>query len=250
VRRALVLVITLLGGGALAHVGPSKDDNNRYLKLTPSADRVRFAYTVFFGEVPGLQTRPSIDADRDGTISEAEAQAFGNELAGEVAAALDVSVDGQQQKLQWGEIVVGMGSPAVRAGSFSIDMIAQLCLAPGPKHHLLIRDRFKLTRPGESEVKIEGGAGIKIVTAKIGGAVDQNHQFKFVGPGGPLSDDGIDFAFEVAANAPQPSQACAAPSGHSTPEQDRSLPAGLVVGAAAVLAFILAIIVTLVRKKR
>ena len=42
---ALVLAITLVGlrGPAAAHVAPSVDDNNRYIKVTPAADRVRIA---------------------------------------------------------------------------------------------------------------------------------------------------------------------------------------------------------------
>jgi hypothetical protein len=250
VRRALVLMITLVAGLAVAHVGPSKDDNNRYLKLTPHRDRVRFAYTVFFGEIPGLQTRPSIDTDRDGTISETEAQAFGNKVAAEVAAGLDVSVDGKQLKLQWAEVVVGMGSPSTRAGSFSIDMITQLCLEPDAKHHLLVRDRFKLTRPGETEVKIEDGPGIKLGTVKVGAIADAHHQFKFVGPGGPLMDDGIDLAFEVTDKAPAASSACTAPTGAPPGDDQRSLPTGLVIGAAAIIAFVLAAIVTWVRRKK
>jgi hypothetical protein len=251
VRRGLVLVITLaLAGKALAHVGPSKDDNNRYLKLSPFGDRVRFAYTVFFGEVPGLQTRPSIDTDHDGVISEAEAQAFGNKVAAEVVAALDVSVDGTQQKLRWAEVVVGMGSPSVRAGSFSIDMITQLCLSTGAQHHLLIRDRFRLLRPGETEVKIEDGQGIHITTAKVGALADVGRQWKLVGPAGPLADDGIDLAFEVTDKAPPASSACTPPGPQIAFSETRSIPTGVVVGAAAVLAFIAAVIVTLVRRKK
>ena len=42
-----VVAITLLS----AHVAPSVDDNNRYLKVTPLHDGIRLAYTVFFGEI-------------------------------------------------------------------------------------------------------------------------------------------------------------------------------------------------------
>src|SRR6185369_12131192 len=56
-RRAMAPVIVLgfglgfgLAGRAAAHVAPSVGDNNRYLKLTPLGDRVRLAYTVFYGD--------------------------------------------------------------------------------------------------------------------------------------------------------------------------------------------------------
>ncbi|MEO8704307.1 MAG: hypothetical protein ABI867_29910 [Kofleriaceae bacterium] len=250
-RRALVAAITLVGGAASAHVAPSVDDNNRYLKLTPQADRVRLAYTVFFGEVPGGQMRPSLDTDRDGLISDAEAAVFGKKLAAEVAAGLDVSVDHVQHRLAWAEVIVGTGSPTVTAGSFSVDMIAYFCLASiGGHHEVLVRDRFRLPRPGETEVKIDDGIGIKITTARVGPADDPTHDYKFVGPGGPLSDDGIELAFDVADGAPRGTGACASVAAAPAEPVKRKLSTGLVVGVAAVLGFVLAAIVAIVRRRR
>ena len=69
-QRVIVLAITwvvtclgFLGPTADAHVAPSVDDNNRYLKVTPSADRLRIAYTVFFGENQGRQMRAGLDTN-------------------------------------------------------------------------------------------------------------------------------------------------------------------------------------------
>src|SRR3954471_21274401 len=112
----------------MAHVAPSADDNNRYLKLTPLGDRVRLAYTVFFGDVPGANERPSIDSDHDGQINVAEANAFGAKLAAEVGARLDLDIDGHRQPIHWAIIDVGMGIPDVHAGAFSVDLVAWLCL--------------------------------------------------------------------------------------------------------------------------
>lgn len=198
----LVLAVTL-AGTAEAHVAPSVDDNNRYIKLTPAADRVRVAYTVFFGEVPGAQTRPSIDANHDGQISEAEAQAFGVKLATEVGASLELTVDGATQPVAWSTVAVGMGTPQVAAGSFSVDMIAWACLPTvRGKHAVLLRDRFRVPRPGETEVKVEDGPGIAITHTHVGSAADPGHDYRFAGPGGPLTDDGLDLAFTASETAP------------------------------------------------
>jgi len=199
----LVLAVTLATATANAHVAPSVDDNNRYIKVTPAADRVRVAYTVFFGEVPGAQTRPSIDANHDGQISEAEGQAFGVKLAGEVGASLELTIDGTTQPVAWSTVAVGMGSPQVAAGSFSIDMIAWACLpSVRGKHTLLLRDRFRVPRPGETEIKVEDGPGITIGHTHIGAAADPGHDYRFAGPGGPLMDDGLDLAFTAGDAAP------------------------------------------------
>jgi len=247
-RALLVLAITVVvAAQASAHVAPSVDENNRYLKLTPLGDRVRLAYTVFFGEVPGAQLRPSIDADHDGLISESEAQTFGTKLAAEVAAALDVSVDAGKHDIVWAEVSVGMGSPTVRGGSFSIDLITYLCLpAARGRHAVLMRDRFQLPRPGETEVLVEDSPGVAVDHARIGPIEDPGHDYRFVGAGGPLADAGLDLVFTASDRAPLGDASC----NTSGPQAQRGVPTSLVVGAAAVLGFVLAAIVAFVRRGR
>src|SRR5512132_3970712 len=89
------VALALGSAPARAHVAPSAGDNNRYIKLTPLPDRVRLAYTIFYGETPGRELRARLDANRDGAIDDAESRAFGDRIARELAAALDVVVDGQ-----------------------------------------------------------------------------------------------------------------------------------------------------------
>ena len=232
----LVLAITFASVSLEAHVAPSVDDNNRYLKVTPAADQVRVAYTVFFGEVPGAQTRPSIDANHDGQISEAEGQAFGTKLAGEVAASLELTLDGTTQPVTWSTVAVGMGSPQVTAGTFSIDMIAWACL-PSVRgaHTLALRDRFRVPHPGETEVKVEDGPGITITHTRIGTISDPAHDYRFAGPGGPLMDDGLDLAFTASDTAPLTGGSCAGAAARTKP-----VPRGLVIGIAIALAALLA----------
>lgn len=243
----LVLGVTFAAATAAAHVAPSVDDNNRYIKLTPAADRVRVAYTVFFGEVPGAQTRPSIDANHDGQISEEEGQGFGVKLAGEVSASLELTIDGTTQPVAWSTVAVGMGSSQVAAGAFSIDMIAWACL-PSVRgtHTLLLRDRFRIPRPGETEVKIEDGPGISIQHTHVGAAADPSHDYRFAGPGGPLMDDGLDLAFSASDAAPITSDGTctAAASGK------RGVSKPLVIGIAIVLSALLAGVFVVVQKKR
>jgi hypothetical protein len=219
-QRVIVLAITCLLGSADAHVAPSVDDNNRYLKLTPAADRIRLAYTVFFGEVPGRQMRPSLDVNKDSVLSEDEGQAFASKLSREVADGIELTVDGSTQPVRWSTVAVGFGSPDIAAGSFSIDMIAYVCLSGESRHTVLLRDRFRVPKPGETEVKVEDAVGITIEHARVGPFDDPSHDYKLVGPGGPLMDDGLDVAFLVTDKAPRGDQACAAsgaPAGSSSP---------------------------------
>lgn len=201
VRRIVlaVVAITLLSG----HVAPSVDDNNRYLKLTPLGDRVRLAYTVLYGEVPGAGERRGIDHNGDGTIDDGEAHTFASQIASQVAEALEAEVDGHVEPVRWDTVDITMGSPAVTAGTFSIDLVAYLCLPVARGHHrVVVRDRFRLHRPGETEARVEDSRGVTIAHARIGQAEDPSYLYRFVGPGGPLSDDGLDLEFTAGERAP------------------------------------------------
>ena len=150
---AIVLAIAVALGGAAparAHVAPAVSGNNRYLKLTALGDRLRLAYTVFYGEAPGATLRRAIDRNHDGTIDDRETQAFGERIARDVARALIIAVDHIPQPVAWSQVVVGLGTPSATAGAFSIDLVAWLCLSsPRGKHAVLLRDAYPLDRPGK-----------------------------------------------------------------------------------------------------
>ncbi|MBA3394952.1 MAG: hypothetical protein H0T89_20060 [Deltaproteobacteria bacterium] len=245
-RRVLVLAITLATVGAAAHVAPSVDDNNRYLKLTPLGDRVRLAYTVFFGEVPGAQARRSIDSDRNGSISDAEGAVFGNRVAAEVAAALEITVDQQRHPVAWHLVSVGMGTPQTTGGSFSIDMVTYLCFRSARgRHEVRLRDRFRIPKPGETEIRIEDSPGITIDRARLGDIADPTHEFKLVGPSGPLADPGLEVVMTASDQAAVASDAIC-----SAAPATRGLPTLAVIGAAAVLGAMLAAATMVVLRRR
>ncbi len=235
---ACVVAVTVLSG----HVSPSVDDNNRYLKVTPLGDGFRLAYTVFFGEIPGASERRSIDTNRDGRIDDAEAQRFADNVGAQVAAAVDVEIDGAAQRIRWDVVSAGMGSDAVAAGSFSIDLVAFICGRGTGAHEVRVRDQFRIPRPGETELKIEDSPGVTIQRAHVGPADDPSHDFRFAGPGGPLSDDGLQLVYTADDKAHGvPSGTCTgvAPAA----KQPASSRLALAIIALAVLAGIAGLIV-------
>jgi hypothetical protein len=251
---ALVVGIAGIAGRAApaaAHVAPSVGDNNRYVKLTPLGDRVRLAYTVFYGEAPGAELRKAIDANHDGAIDDAESQAFGSRIADQLAAVLELTVDGARRTVTWSQVVVGMGTPSATAGTFSIDLVASICVTPARGSHAIeLRDRFELPHPGETEIRFEDSPGVAIDRARVGDDGDPGIDYKIIGPtpvlgtAGPAG--GIALAFTAGPKAVVASDAaCAgsAPTGAST-----GAPTVAIVGAAAGLA-ILAGAVTLARRR-
>jgi hypothetical protein len=228
-----------------AHVAPAVGDNNRYLKLTPLGDRVRLAYTVFYGEVPGAALRREIDANHDGAIDDAESEAFGARIAAQVAAALELTVDGARRPVTWAQVAVGMGTPSAAAGPFSIDLIAAICLTPPRGAHAIeLRDRFELAHPGETEIRFEDSPGVTVDRARVGDDDQPGIDYKIIGPtpvlGQPGPAGGIALAFTAGPRAVvAPDASCAGPA----PAPATGAPTGAIAGAAAGLAVLAGAIV-------
>lgn len=241
VRLAVAIAVAVVAPrSAHAHVSASVDDNNRYLKLEPSADRIRLAYTIFYGEVPGAATRPSIDTNRDGSLDAAEASAFATNLASQVTDGLAVTLDGEPVHVEWAEVAAGMGAPSVAAGSFSIDLVAYFCFARvGGRHTFVMRDAVKLTRPGETEVHVVDATGIEVDHARIGPAQDASNDLRFAGAVPGLAEGGLDLAFTAGPAALDTHEPRCADAHHAP------VPMALIVALAAGLAVVVTTIVVL-----
>ncbi len=208
-RILTAALVLLLAAPANAHVAPSEDANNRYLKLTPTADRIRLSYTVFMGQQQGARERQRLDRDRDGMVSDEEAAVFGDRLAAEVAGGLEVTLDGQIVPVAWAQHQVGLGTPETRARAFSVDMVAWLCFPQaGPRHRLVLRDRFRLADPGETQVRVEESPGVTIARSILSGTQQSLLDFRWSGATTYLQE-GLQVDVEVGADAPPGDGRCA-----------------------------------------
>jgi hypothetical protein len=198
---------------AAAHVAPAMDTNNRYLRLAPMGDRVRVAYIVYIGEIPGAQARLRMDRDGDGQLADAEAQAYGDEVAQAVADGLEITVDGAAYPMAWSEVSVGLGTPVTRAGSFSVDLIGWLCLPDlaAATHEVVLFDRFRINAPGESELRVQQSPGIEVRRSTFGAdGRASTLDMTWRGAGGPTSTMGYYLTFAVSEEARQEAAAMAA----------------------------------------
>lgn len=192
----------VIAGPGLAHVAPSQRENNRYVVVAPLGDRIRLAYTVYIGEEPGRAARARMDANRDRRLSEAEAQAYGDEIAAQAAPRLSLEVDGRPVAVKWQEVEVGLGQPITDAGAFAVDLIAWICLAePRARltHRVHLRDGFHLPDPGESELRAEESPGVRIVRSQLGPARSDRLRLDHRWTGGPglAETDGYRLEFTV-----------------------------------------------------
>jgi hypothetical protein len=166
---ALAALQALSAGPAAAHVAPSATENNRYLKLTVEADRVRLSYTVFFGDRPGAGERLRMDRSGDGLIDDAEKRQFGDELRVALAPQVAVELDGQPILAVWKVADVGLGLPQTSGGAFAVDLVLDMPTgARTGTHSVWIDDRFAVPLPGETEVRVEESPGVRVAAAHLG----------------------------------------------------------------------------------
>jgi hypothetical protein len=180
-----------LGAVAHAHQVPSPDANNRYLKVTLLPGAVRIAYTVFFGEAPGAAERRRVDRNGDGRIDDAEAKRFGEDVLAQLAPAEQVIVDGVPSRARWRLTDVGMGTPVVAAGAFSVDVLLE---APYPRpqegaHELRLEDRWQTPAPGDTELHIEESPGVHIGAAHLTGEPAGPAVLDYLWKGNPRAGD-------------------------------------------------------------
>ena len=195
--------LALAARAALAHSPPSERTTDRYLKVTPMGDRVRLAYTVVFGQVQGAAMRRQLDRDHDGRISQAEAEALGDQLDKDVATGLHLALDGHELRWDWARVDVGLGTDRVAAGALSVDLIAWLCTGGGRGHTLLVRDDVRLAELGLTELTIDVGPGVTVGKAVLGGDPLGDTVASWTGAGGPLAT-GLELPYTVDARAARP----------------------------------------------
>ena len=120
-----------------AHLAPSPTQNNRYAKIDLGTSQVRIAYTLYFGDRPGVAERRRMDQDRSGTIDDDETRRFGEEILSEIAPNLDVELDGARPAARFTITDVGLGTPVTAGGAFSVDLALEAPLSPGAARHTL-----------------------------------------------------------------------------------------------------------------
>lgn len=196
---------------ASSHVQPSVTTNNRYIKMTVFADRVRLAYIVYIGEIPGQAARGRLDRDRDGLLSSSETTVFRDEWAARVHAALRVESGAVALPVVWSSADVGLGDPRTSAGAFSLDLIAWLC-PPAGARSLRLTDTLVIPEAGESEVLAEESPGTEITRAELGSKIGTRHSWN--GPSHPIKD-GFVLEWRADDSAPPAPGRCAEPTSSS-----------------------------------
>jgi nickel/cobalt transporter (NicO) family protein len=157
----------VLGIAALASAHPLGNFSvNRYSRIEPGPERLQIHYVVNMAEVPALQERGRIDADRDGAISDQERDRYVQAMAAELPDRLHLTLNGQAAELQI--VSADLSFPEGDGGMFThrLTLVLQTPLPPieaGEVWQATYRDDTYSERLGWQEIVVRPGPDINVL---------------------------------------------------------------------------------------
>ena len=168
-RRALVfagVVAAVLSAPAAAIAHPLGNFTvNRFAGIELTPDEVRIDYVLDLAEIPTVQVRPEIDADADGTVTDAERAAWAARTAPTLLANLTLTVDGRPVPLD-----VVSSSMRFRPGQGGLDILRLEATFAGPvasAGELAFADANFADRIGWAEVTAAGADGTAVAGSSV-----------------------------------------------------------------------------------
>jgi hypothetical protein len=163
---ALVLAPAASAAGHLGHIVLSGE---RYLKLDASEADTRLVVSLTLGASEGRRVLESADADRDGELTQAEADAYLADWGRGLRDELPIEVDGERIEVSFAEPYldpIGRVAPV----PVSVEMVAHLPIT-APEATIVVRDRMvRRESYDRTEVVFRGHDGAEVVRSGRGEA--------------------------------------------------------------------------------
>jgi len=151
---------------AEAHLGHDVLRAERYLKIEVAPTGARFVVSLTLGPAEMATILERADGDSDGTVTQAEADAYMGQWAEGLQTDLPVTVDGETVTLQWGEAYFDpLG--AVRPVNGTVEMVAHLPL-DGGEHTIVLSDEMRLESLERTDVRLTAEPPVEILSAGPG----------------------------------------------------------------------------------
>ncbi len=165
---AVIAAVFLAPAIALAH--PLGNFTvNRYSRIEVERGAIRVRYVLDVAEIAAVQEQQAADTDRDGSVSEAEWDAYKARKVEEIRRGLELNVDAAGIPL----VTEGssVSTPPGQANLLLVRVEARFRgeVAAGGAHRAAYRDRNEPTRQGWREILVRPGAGISIVRSTVPG---------------------------------------------------------------------------------
>ena len=164
-RLALAFSFGLLAVPALAfaHLGHDVARAERYLKIEVSERGARFVVSLTLGPAEMAALLARADADSDGEVTEAEAEAYMGQWGDGLRTDLPVTVDGSPVTLEWAEPFFDPIG-AVRRVRGSVELVAFHEL-DGGVHDIELTDAMILESLERTDVRLAVEAPVRLLDA-------------------------------------------------------------------------------------
>jgi hypothetical protein len=161
------IALTTLASMAHAHLGHVVVRAERYLKIDLEPTQARVVVSLTLGPDETVRIQSAADADRDGALTQAEADAYLAEWGRGLADELPVEVDGVPVTLVWGEPWMAPLGTIERVPG-SVEMVARVPLPPG-RHVLRVRDGMRVESFDRTDVNVTtSDSSVRLVAAGEG----------------------------------------------------------------------------------
>ncbi len=165
IARLVALAVLALPGVALAHP-LGNFTTNRYAALNVEPTAVRVAYVVDMAELPAYRELRALDADGDGSLPQAERDAWSARQAAEIARGLELTHDGARLALEPLATALEVEPGAGGLPTIRLDVTYRAAL-PAARGQLAFRDRAFDGRPGWQEVVAMAADGVALVGSTV-----------------------------------------------------------------------------------
>lgn len=139
---------------------------NRYSRIELSPERMRVRYVLDMAEIPTFQAMPTLDADRNGIVSEAEKHAYAARRLDELSRNLRLTLDGAAVPLRVAsqelELLPGQGGLQTMRLSAWLEASLGPVRAGAASVHLEYRDDNEPGRIGWREIVVRPTDGIAV----------------------------------------------------------------------------------------
>lgn len=172
-NRVTARVILVAGAivGVLMVAGPASAHPlgnftvNTYSGITVTPDRLEIEYVLDLAEIPTLQERSGLDADRDGVVESEEAQSWAGDRADDLAGGLQVALDGRPL-----DLAMDTASVELAPGQAGLDVLrleATYTASVDGGGRIEFRDRNYAALVGWHEVTAVGSGGIAVSRSSV-----------------------------------------------------------------------------------
>lgn len=200
-----------------------------YARLRVEPDRVRVRYVLDLAELPAHAEKLMMDADRDGTVSDAERSAYLAAKADELSAELALAVDGVAVGLIRAaeDLRFETGAGGLDTLRIVLDLNAALPVG-GTARRFEYRDRNYPARAGWKEVVVQAGPGVAVRSSSAS-AADRSRELTAYPPEQiPPQDTEASFTATAGPTAPAPADDTPASAGTFSTPRDAFTQAVLV----------------------